>query len=202
MWATIALTGAMSVITLVSSFTQDKESLRQALENGQQSASPASSNTPLSILGDLLLVGAFITLSLWMVAVHKNLVSRGQAQPLHWIWAWFGWFVPLANYVLPAIYMNGLNKRVRSWALWPWWIAWCAYWTVGWGFIFFLVGATYDAVSKNADKVVLTDSQLTTTVNLAHLLSALLVISFVFLAKLLKDINDRHLADTPENIAG
>jgi hypothetical protein len=72
----------------------------------------------------IAMVASFITLALWMVKTHQRVTAAGETLKLGPVWAWVGWIIPLANAVIPYLFFRGLNRRARSWAVLPWWIAW------------------------------------------------------------------------------
>ncbi len=78
-------------------------------------------------------VGAAIAVPMWMHRVFRNLPALG-AVPGAWspAWAAGGWFIPLAQYVIPFLVARELWRRVHfdstpAWALLQlWWAAWVA----------------------------------------------------------------------------
>ncbi len=187
--ATIWLTGAYTVITLVQTALTVTE-IDVLERTGQNSTGTAA----LGLFGQVIALASYVVIALWMTAIYKNLVAHGVAQPLHRIWAWFAWMVPLANYVLPLIYMRGLNQTAKSIALWPWWIAWCAMWTVSIGSgLALLDGLDFGAIETDPNASPFKDGALDNFGTYVWASSILLVIAWVFLVKLVRDINTRHL---------
>ncbi len=77
------------------------------------------------------LVGGAIAVPMWMHRAFRNLPALG-AQRLSWSpgWAAGGWFIPLANFVIPFLVMRELSahaggQQERPWPLMPvWWGMW------------------------------------------------------------------------------
>jgi len=187
--ATIWLTGAYTVLTLgQTALTVSEIDVVEA--TGQNSAGGQA----LVALSQIVAVASYVVVALWMTAIYRNLVSTGVAQPLSRLWAWFAWLIPLANYVLPFIYMRGLNQTAKSNALWPWWLAWCGMWTVSFASGIVLVGGlNFDALANDPEASPFKDGALDGFGAYAWASSVLLVIAWVFLTKLVRDINARHL---------
>lgn len=89
------------------------------------------------------LVGAAIAIPMWMHRCFRNLPALG-ATGLSWSpgWAAGGWFIPLANFVIPylvtrELWINAGGEPVPAWSLLPaWWATWVGAYllqvTAGW----------------------------------------------------------------------
>jgi hypothetical protein len=93
-------------------------------------------------LAVMLMIAVFVLIVIWLWRAAKNLEVLGRANPsLGPGWAIGGWFIPLANFVLPALVINdtwrGADPRVAigraDWKRAPgsglfvvWWIAFVA----------------------------------------------------------------------------
>lgn len=86
----------------------------------------------LSLPGDLLLVGGLlggaITVPMWMYRTSRNLRALG-AQSLRWSpgLSAGGWFIPLANLVIPFVALDELEKSSRGQRDSPFvWVSWAS----------------------------------------------------------------------------
>lgn len=82
-----------------------------------------------SMLGTPAMIGTYVVLGLWWGRIRANRASVGQ--PVAGVGGveWWGWFVPVANYVLPLLGMRKLTERLVGWgALLGWWIPFAGYW--------------------------------------------------------------------------
>lgn len=126
--ATIVLAGTVAGVDLIAALA-GRDVYAHLSDYASPGATPDAAyiaSQGLGNLSGLLTLATFITLALWMTRVHKRLTDAGERMPLASGWAWGAWFIPVAQLVLPYIYLRGLNRRARSWALTPWWIAWVA----------------------------------------------------------------------------
>ena len=99
----------------------------------QQSTTPViDGNTILQVLATPLWIGAYVVLALWMSKIRSNLKAIGRDPGGISSVEWWGWFVPIANYVLPALGMRSITKKsVNGFVVLLWWLAFCAYWIAG-----------------------------------------------------------------------
>jgi hypothetical protein len=85
------------------------------------------------IIGTAGLVGAAVAVPIWMHRAFRNLPALGE-QGLRWspAWAAGGWFIPLANFVIPYRVMRELWSSCGDGQPLPqrWWAAW-----IGAGFV-------------------------------------------------------------------
>src|SRR5215471_18570518 len=136
--ATIAL-AADAVLWAVGLFAaQNRLSAVNAVPSGLWATDPNTANARLHgadtfdavvfAAGLVFLVGTAVVFLLWMYRARANAdVYRGSERRLGAYWAVGGWFVPLANLVLPLLVMLGIwkdsevNPRTRI-APVTWWV--------------------------------------------------------------------------------
>jgi hypothetical protein len=122
-WA-IALTGVTTIMYLVSSLMMSgtvdtlKEQLAEAGNGGS-----AQTSDPVSSLSFFIQVGSYILLAMWMWKLRNLQRARGVNPGGPPAVEWWGWFVPFANLVLPAMGMRALTRRtVGIGTVLGWWI--------------------------------------------------------------------------------
>ncbi len=151
-FATIGLTAAVVVAQYISAIML-RDMLAHYSDYGRPDATFDTSMTIgmlVSSLSNLAMVGAYVTLGLWMMKMRRRLVNAGLAPQLGEVWIWVGWIIPLANLVLPYVVMQGLNRRAKSWAVLPWWLVWIASGVVvAVGTVRDLVGMDFSAIGKD-----------------------------------------------------
>ncbi len=133
--STIGLTALATVLNFFSAPGM-RDVLAHYSDFGRPDYKPsASAMTAFALYygAQAVMVAAFITLAMWMVKTHQRLVAAGETPRLGPVWAWVGWIIPLANAVIPYLVFRGLNRRARSWAVLPWWIAWVGFWVIPMG---------------------------------------------------------------------
>lgn len=80
----------------------------------------------LAFLTFLPTLAAFVVMSLWAFQSNVYASYQGRRQRLHKVWAWFMWWIPLANLVLPIIYVwDSVAAKARVWVV-VWWLTWLA----------------------------------------------------------------------------
>lgn len=188
---TIILTGVYALTQLLGAFTVQGaiEDTKAAIETGDTSLNPAG--TLLQFLSFALLLAAFVVLAMWMAKIRKNLVHKGitAGGPPHV--EWWGWFVPLANFVLPLLGMRAIARRkVGMGPLLGWWLPWCLVWVVS-------VAAQVTsilAVDLQTGKLANTDA-LEASVPLTYVATAATIVSWIFLTVIVRRVTARHLED-------
>src|SRR5690606_1184369 len=127
---TIITTGAATALTVLSAVLAP--SRRDVLE--QQFTADASTTPQVDLLGPLsglLWIASFVLLAIWMMTIRGNLRKRGIEPGGPPAVEWWGWFVPLAHYVLPYLGMKALARnKVDAVVLLGWWIPFALYWAV------------------------------------------------------------------------
>lgn len=179
LWATI-LTGAFTAMTLLSAVLapQTVENLKETLEGALDgTATGAAGIDAVGTLTQLVGLASFIVLAMWMSKVRSNRKARGEDVSGPPAVEWWGWFIPLANYVLPFLGMRGITRgRVGMGILLGWWLPFCGYWIMS-------IAAqipVFGAIDFTSGEVVDTDA-LDAIVTLSWAQAALLVVSWLFL---------------------
>lgn len=179
LWATI-LTGAFTAMTVLSAAVapQTVEALKDTLEGALDgSATGATGFDAVGTLTQFVGLASFIVLALWMSKVRSNRKARGEDVTGPPAVEWWGWFIPLANYVLPFLGMRGITRgRVGAGVLLGWWLPFAAYWLMSVAAQIPLFGAIDFATGEIADP-----DALDVIVPLTWAQAALLVVSWVFL---------------------
>ncbi len=133
LWA-IILTGAVAAIGLVSALTINSqvEELKTVLAD-PENASPFAGQNPLSFLSGPIMIASFVFLALWMSRVRAAITGRGEVAGGPPAVEWWGWFVPIANFVLPFLGMRAITRGKASVGmLVGWWVTFCLYWVLSW----------------------------------------------------------------------
>ncbi len=187
---TIILTGVVTLISIVGAITAPAalEQAKEILLDPNQAANAQTASVDvLDYLVIPIQIGAFVLLALWWGRVRQVRAADGyQAGGIPAV-EWWGWFVPIANYVLPALGMRSITKGLTGLGpLLGWWLAWCAYWTTT---IISAVSVSVGTIANmNADgtldNVDFIDGQLTWT----YAGVAFLVISWAFLAYIVQSV--------------
>lgn len=127
LWATI-LTGAYAVTGVLGAITAPAmvEALKKQFAD-PENASPFAGQSPASYLSIPLAIASFVLLALWMSKIRAARTARGDAIGGPPAVEWWGWFIPLANLVLPFLGMRAITKaRAGLGLLLGWWIAFVA----------------------------------------------------------------------------
>ncbi|NTV38614.1 MAG: hypothetical protein HGA51_01460, partial [Demequinaceae bacterium] len=114
MWATI-LTGAYAAIGLLTAALTPSmvEGLKKSLDD-PENASPFAGNNPATLLSTPLAIASFVLLALWMQRIRNARKARGEVVGGPPAVEWWGWFVPLANIILPFLGMRAITKGRAS----------------------------------------------------------------------------------------
>ena len=169
------------------------ESTKETLAN-PKGASPFGNigSTALGGLGGLVATAAFVFLALWMMRIRQNLDAVGTPAGGPPSVEWWGWFVPIANFVLPLLGMRAISRRSVGWgALLGWWLPFCLIWVV----TPLSLSATLRAVDWGTGALVHPEL-LDSTVPLDYTSAAALVVSWLFLVLIVRRTTARHL-DAP-----
>ena len=133
MWV-IILTGAVAALGLVSAATiaTQVNDLKIVLAD-PDNASPFAGQNPLSLVSGPLMIASFVFLALWMARVRTAMKARGEVAGGPPAVEWWGWFVPIANFVLPFLGMRAITRgRASVGMLVGWWVTFCLYWVLSW----------------------------------------------------------------------
>jgi hypothetical protein len=182
LWATI-LTGAYAATSVLGAVTAPAmvEGLKQRLAD-PQSASPLAGQSPASFLSIPLAIASFVLLALWMQRIRNARKARGEVVGGPPAVEWWGWFVPLANIVLPLLGMRAITKaRAGMGILLGWWLAYVAAGAVS-------VAAAipeFTAIDFSTGKLAHPEA-LNPIVGLMWASAILMVVSWVFLAMIIR----------------
>lgn len=185
----IIATGLYTLIQLVSALMVQGtiEDTKAMLASGDTSTDLASS--ALQFLGFGIGVAAFVVLALWMSRIRSNLTKVGVAAggPPHV--EWWGWFVPLANFVLPLLGMRAIaHRKVGMGVLLGWWLPFCLVWLT--------------SIAASATSVLAIDFQtgelanpdvLDASVSLTYVATVAVIVSWAFLIVIVRRVTARHL---------
>jgi len=193
-WATV-LTGAYAAISLITAALTPmlterlKDTLADAVAGEQTSPFGDPLSGLLNLVSSAVSIAAFIFLALWMAKIRANRTQLGETPGGPPAVEWWGWFVPLANFVLPLLGMRAISRRLVGWGvLLLWWLPFCAVWLL-----------TPISVSASFRAIDLTTGELTNPgvldqmVPLAWASAALLVVSWVGLAAIIRKTTAKHL---------
>lgn len=178
LWATI-LTGAVAALALVGAmFSGDQLEEMKAVLAEPESASPFAGQSPLTYLSTPLMIVSFIVLALWMSRLRSAMQARGEEPGGPPAVEWWGWFVPLANFVLPFLGMRAVTRhKASTGVVVGWWLAFCVYWLVS----FASVMPTFNAIDLATGELTNPDA-LDVLVPLSWAGAIALTVSWVFLA--------------------
>ena len=182
LWATI-LTGAYAAIGLVTAALTPAtvDALKKTLENPENS-DPFAGNNPATLLSTPIAIASFVFLALWMQRIRNARKSRGEVVGGPPAVEWWGWFVPLANIVLPFLGMRAITKgRASMGLLVGWWSTYVASSALG------LVSglATFRAIDLSTGELAHPEA-LDSMAGLAWASGLALAVSWVFLAMIIR----------------
>lgn len=143
---TVASVLLFSVLTgpaLVAFAMHDYEALDKTPEDTPERDAALNTWAIPTMIGFLLLVITLLIAGVvflcWLMRARLNIDSLDPGgSRLASGWAVGGWFLPLANLVIPAIVMSQIGRASRtqptsaSWVIWPWWLAWLGGWIAFW----------------------------------------------------------------------
>ncbi len=182
LWATI-LTGAYAATSVLGAVTAPAmvEAMKQQLAD-PQNASTFGGQSPVSYLSIPLQIASFVLLALWMSKIRSARTARGDAIGGPPAVEWWGWFVPLANIVLPFLGMRAITKaRAGMGILLGWWIAFVAAFGVSVG----TVVAVFGAIDMSTGKLAHPEA-LDPIVGIMWASAIAMVVSWVFLAMIIR----------------
>jgi len=182
LWATI-LTGAVAALGLVSALqASDRVEELKTILADPESASPFAGQSPWDLLSYPLWIASFVLVALWMSKVRSAMTDRGEVPGGPPAVEWWGWFVPLADFVLPYLGMRAITRRKASLAIiLGWWFAFCLYWVFAWASIV----PTFTAMDYSTGEVTNLEA-FDVLVPLTWASALTLAVSWVFLALLIR----------------
>jgi len=182
LWA-IILTGAVAALGLVSALTTaaQVEELKTVLAD-PDNASPFAGQNPLSLLSGPLMIASFVFLALWVSRVRTAMAARGEVAGGPPAVEWWGWFVPIANFVLPFLGMRAITRgKAGVGILVGWWVTFCLYWVLSWATVL----PSLTAIDYSTGELTNPDS-LDVMVPLAWAGALTLAVSWAFLALVIR----------------
>jgi hypothetical protein len=189
-WALVT-TGFYTLLALGSALLTPFiiEELKSALEDPDNpQMSPLSTLSGLA--GNAVAIASFVMLALWMSRIRANRTRLGDTPGGPPAVEWWGWFIPVAWFVLPLLGMRAITRRIVGWGvLLGWWIPFCAMWLV-----------TYVSSSAQFRAIDFATGELTRPevldqmVPLAWASAVLLAISWLFLVVIIRKTTARHLS--------
>ena len=187
----IVLTGLYAASSLYSSFVAQSTIDETKATLGSGNTATDLGTTAFGALGTIVMLASFVVLALWMSRIRRNLASRGVKAGGPPAVEWWGWFVPLANFVLPLLGMKAISRKKASMGLLlGWWLPWCIMWLAT-----FAAGATsFFAVDLSTGDLVRPEA-LDASVPLTHIATVAVIVSWAFLAVIIRRVTDRHLDD-------
>ncbi|MBC7297748.1 MAG: DUF4328 domain-containing protein [Demequina sp.] len=182
LWATI-LTGAVAALGLVSAVTAPgRLEETKAVLADPENASPLAGQDPLGLISGPLLIASFVLLALWMSRVRSAMTARGEVAGGPSAVEWWGWFVPLGNFVLPFLGMRGITRgKAGVGIVLGWWITFCLYWVVSFASVF----PTFAAIDFSTGELA-NPSALDATVPITWASALALAASWAFLAMVIR----------------
>lgn len=186
----IVLTGLYALLGLVGALTaaSQVETLKETYADPEN----ASLDLTSSLIGVLVFavgIGSYVVLALWMAKIRANRTALGTAPGGPPAVEWWGWFVPVAHFVLPLLGMRAITRRVVGWGLLlGWWIPFAIYW------VFYWVTAVSQVTAVDYTTGELTNPDaLDSLVPLSWASAVAIVISWVFLAIIVRVTTRKHL---------
>lgn len=190
LWATI-LTGAYALVTLLGALAAPSmvDKLKDAYADPDH-LDFSSLFSPLSLLGLPVFIASYVLLALWMSRTRSYHRDRGQDPRGIPAVEWWGWFIPIAWFVLPLMGMRAITRRTVSMAVvLGWWIPFCAFWIAGYANSF----AQNGAIDRETNKLVHPE-KLDAMVGYAWAQAIFLLVAWAFLALIIRTSNDRSEA--------
>lgn len=192
--AAIALTGSYTALTVITAALTPHtiQQLKDTLAD-PDNASLNVGSTLLGLLGNVLAIVSFVFLALWMSRLRSNRTALGETPGGPPAVEWWGWFIPIADFVLPYLGMRAITRRlVGVGLLLGWWIPFCLTWVIQ----PLVVTAQFRAIDLGTGKLVHPEV-LDTLAPLSWSMAALLVVSWVFLATIIRKATARHAEPSP-----
>ena len=186
--AAMALTGVYTLLSIASALTVQStvERTKEALEN---QTSTGALDTLLSAVIGLVGIAAFIFLALWMARIRSNRTALGDTPGGPPSVEWWGWFIPVANFVLPLLGMRAISRKVVGWGLLlGWWLPFCLVWLIG----PITASATFRAVDFGTGELTNPDA-LDSMIPLTYASTAALVVAWVFLVLIIRKTTAGHI---------
>ncbi|PKQ25528.1 MAG: hypothetical protein CVT64_08875 [Actinobacteria bacterium HGW-Actinobacteria-4] len=186
LWAIIT-TGAYTLTSLIAAATAQAtiDETKRVIEEGATTAP----TDPLQFVSFLAMLASFVLLAMWMMTIRNNLKQRGIIAGGPPAVEWWGWFVPIANYILPFLGMKAIARRMVSiGTLLGWWVPFCLTWIIGTAAAFM----SFSMFDWTTGEVTNLDA-LDATVTLSYASGAAILVSWLFLVRIIRKVTDAHL---------
>lgn len=187
-WAIIT-TGAYTLLSLITAALAPStlERTKQTLADPANASIDATS-TLVSMVTFGVAVASYVMLALWMWRIRGNLTALGRKPGGPPAVEWWGWFIPVANLVLPFLGMRAITKGiVGSGRLVLWWLPFAATTLVGaWSAV-----TQFTAVDFVTGEIV-NEAALDATVGAAITTAALVLVSWIFLVTIINKTTKEH----------
>lgn len=189
-WAAIVATGLYVLLTAWGVFTvaSTVDDLKVTLADPNNSTSPFG-DIATGLLSFVIGITSYVLLALWMSKIRSNLAAQGVKAGGPPAVEWWGWFIPIANYVLPLLGMRSITRKSVGWlVLAGWWIPFALYWA----FSFIAQASVYAAIDLSNGELTNPDA-LDVMVPLTWAGGVLLFLSWLFLVLIIRRTTDRHV---------
>jgi hypothetical protein len=189
-WAAIIATGIVVLLGVIGALMAPAtvEQLKEQFQDLDNSQTNLGS-TLFSAVTGLFAVAAFVFLALWMTKIRANLSAIGIKAGGPPAVEWWGWFVPIAWFVLPLLGMRAITRRSVGFLLLAgWWIPYCLYWIASG----IAQTTVYTAIDWGTGELTDPDA-LDAMVPASWAAAVLLFLSWLFLVLIIVRTTDRHL---------
>jgi hypothetical protein len=144
------------------------------------------------------LIASFVLLALWMSKVRSAMTARGEVPGGPPAVEWWGWFVPIANIVLPFLGMRAVTRRKASVGIVVgWWVTYCLSIVLSWAATI----PTFTAIDYSTGELTNPDA-LDATVPYTWASALVLAVSWVFLAMVIRQTTAAEKSLTSGGPAG
>lgn len=189
-WAAIIATGAYVLLAAVGAIMVDStiDGIKAQFED-PDNAQLDMTSTLMTGVSFIVGVAAFVFLALWMTKIRTNLSAIGIKAGGPPAVEWWGWFVPIAWFVLPLLGMRSITRRsVGFFLLAGWWIPFCLYWVASG----IAQTTVYGAIDWGTGELTNPDA-LDVMGPATWVAAVLLFLSWLFLVLIVVRTTDRHL---------
>jgi len=188
-WGAIVATGLYAFLAAYGALTASAmvDDLKEQFADPENVTSGAG-QTVTGIISFMVGVASFVLLALWMTRIRSNLAAQGVKAGGPPAVEWWGWFVPIANFVLPLLGMRAITRKsVSFFLLAAWWIPFALYWIVSG----FAQTAVFGAVDFSTGELTNPDA-LDNIVPATWIAAVLMFISWLFLVLIIIRTTERH----------
>jgi len=186
----IILTGVYALVSLYGALTvaSQVETLKETYADPENASFDVTS-TLIGMLTFVVAIASYVVLALWMTKIRSNRTAVGTTPGGPPAVEWWGWFVPIANFVLPLLGMRAITKRLVGFGLLlGWWIPFCAVWVIQAA----ASSAQFRAIDFSTGELADPDV-LDSMVPLTWAATVAIVISWAFLTVIIRKTTAKHL---------